>query len=543
MEKRSKPVVVLAGRPNVGKSTLFNRITSSRRAIVTDVPGTTRDVFSQAVEWGGVRFDLKDMGGMYGASEDPLHVLVLEQGRRAIETADLLVLVVDGRQGRMPGDDEIVQALRATGRPIILAVNKMDDWRARDGTLELYQLGIDPVIEIAAEHGVGVGDLLDEIVRRLPAAHVAAEGEAASASDLGELPPGQKETSVAIIGRPNVGKSSLVNRLLREERVLVSDMPGTTRDAVDSLLRWHRRDFRIVDTAGIRRPGKVFRSGPLESVSVIVARRAVDAADVAVVVIDAVEGATEQDGAIAGEAERAGCGIVVAVNKWDLMKGQGPDVAAKFDDEMQRRLKFLEYAPVLHLSALTGERTPKLLETIDRVAAARQKRVGTGELNRFVASVTAAHPPASPGTKAVRIMYAAQVAVAPPSFVFFTNVATTFHFSYSRFLVNQLREAFGFSGVPIRIQVRARRDHQGSRKRAAKGSGKVSGEGGGKRAETGSGKGSGKRTEKGSGKGSSERSRKGSAKGGGGKGRGSGSAKRGGQRSGRSAAKRRGKGQ
>ncbi len=541
MQKRSKPVVVLAGRPNVGKSTLFNRITSSRRAIVTDVPGTTRDVFSQAVEWGGVGFELKDMGGMYGASEDPLHVLVLEQGRRAIETADLLVLVVDGRQGRTPGDDDIVKALRETGRPIILAVNKMDDRRARDGTLELYQLGIDPVIEIAAEHGIGVGDLLDEIVRRLPAAHIAAAGEAASASDLGELPIGQKETSVAIIGRPNVGKSSLVNRLLQEERVLVSDMPGTTRDAVDSLLRWHRRDFRIVDTAGIRRPGKVFRSGPLESVSVIVARRAVDAADVAVVVIDAVEGATEQDGAIAGEAERAGCGIVVAVNKWDLMKGGGPDVAATFDDEMRRRMKFLEYAPVLHLSALTGERTPKLLETIDRVAAARQKRVGTGELNRFVASVTAAHPPASPGTKAVRILYAAQVAVAPPSFVFFTNVATTFHFSYSRFLVNQLREAFGFSGVPIRIQVRARRDHQGSRKRTAKGSGNVSGEGSGK----GSAKRSGERSGKGSAKrGSGKGLGQGSAKGGGGKGRGKSSAKGGsGKGRGESSAKGRGRGQ
>jgi GTP-binding protein len=199
----------------------------------------------------------------------------------------------------------------------------------------------------------------------------------------------------------------------------------------------------------------------VESVSVIVARRAVEAADVAVVVIDAVEGATEQDGAIAGAAERAGCGIVVAVNKWDLVKDRGPDFPKTFDDEMRRRLKFLEYAPVLHISALTGERTPKLLETIDRVADARKKRVGTGELNRFVASVTAAHPPASPGRKAVRILYAAQVAVAPPSFVFFTNVATTFHFSYSRFLVNQLREAFGFIGTPVRIRVRARRDHQG----------------------------------------------------------------------------------
>jgi GTPase len=227
------------------------------------------------------------------------------------------------------------------------------------------------------------------------------------------------------------------------------------------VLRWHRREFRIVDTAGIRRPGKVARSGQVESLSVIIARRAVDAADVAVVVIDATEGATEQDGAIAGEAERAGCGIIVAANKWDLVKDNGPDFAGTFDDEMHRRLKFLDYAPVLHISAVTGERTSKLLETIDRVADSRKKRVSTGELNRFVAKIVATHPPASPGQKAVRILYAAQVGVAPPSFVFFTNVATTFHFSYSRFLVNQIRETFGFLGTPIRIQVRARRDHQG----------------------------------------------------------------------------------
>jgi GTP-binding protein len=254
-----------------------------------------------------------------------------------------------------------------------------------------------------------------------------------------------------------VGKSSLVNRLLREERSLVSDMPGTTRDAVDAVLRWHRRDFRIVDTAGIRRPGRVASSGQMESISVIIARRAVEAADVAVLVVDAVEGATEQDGAIAGEAERAGCGIILAVNKWDLVKGNGPDFADRFDDQTRRRLKFLEFAPVLHISAMTGERTPKLLETIDRVAEARRKRVSTGELNRFVEAITASHPPASPGKKAVRILYAAQVGVAPPSFVFFTNVATTFHFSYARFLVNQLRDSFGFVGTPIRIQVRARR--------------------------------------------------------------------------------------
>jgi GTP-binding protein len=459
--KRS-PAVVLVGRPNVGKSTLFNRITSSRRAIVTPVPGTTRDVITQPVVWRGVGFDLTDTGGMFGASEDPLHAMVIEGGRRAMQRAELIVFVVDGRDGKTPGDDEIAKALRTLGRPVILAVNKMDDRRARDGALDLYQLGFEPMTEIAAEHGQGVGDLLDEIVARLPKA------AALTASDRDPLPDDDAhvdaapdEVNVAIIGRPNVGKSSLVNRLLREERVLVSDMPGTTRDAVDSVLRWHRRQFRIVDTAGIRRPGRVARSGQVESISVLIARRSVENADIAVVVLDATEGPTEQDGAIAGAAEKAGCGVIVAANKWDLVKGRAPDVARTFDDELKRRLKFLEFAPVLHISAVTGERTPRLLEVIDEVAAARRKRVTTGELNRFVEAVTAVHPPASPGRKAVRILYAAQVGVAPPSFVFFTNVATTFHFSYERFLVNKLRESFGFLGTPIRIQVRARRreDH------------------------------------------------------------------------------------
>jgi GTPase len=464
VQKRTLPGVVLVGRPNVGKSTLFNRITASRRAIVTPVAGTTRDVITQPVVWQGVGFNLTDTGGMYGASEDPLHAMVHAGGQRAIDGADVLVFVVDGREGRTPGDDEIARALHARGKPIVLAVNKMDDRRARDGAMELFQLGIDPVVEIAAEHGHGVGDLLDEVVKLLPTAaarnSTATESEDVSAEGASRANGPNNEVRVAIIGRPNVGKSSLVNRLLHEERVLVSPMPGTTRDAVDAVLRWRRRQFRIVDTAGIRRPGKVARSGQVESISVIIARRAVEAADVAVVLIDAVEGPTEQDGAIAGEAERAGCGIVVAVNKWDLMKANGPGFARTFDEGMTRRLKFLEFAPVLHISALTGDRTPRLLETIDRVAEARRRRVGTGELNRFVASVTAEHPPASPGRKAVRILYAAQVGIGPPTFVFFTNVATTFHFSYQRFLTNQLREAFGYEGVPIRIQVRARRQRK-----------------------------------------------------------------------------------
>jgi GTP-binding protein len=442
---KSLPSVALVGRPNVGKSTLFNRLTRTRRAIVTPVPGTTRDVLSQQLEWEGTRFELTDTGGMFGASEDPLHQLVLERGRRAIGDADLLVLVVDGREGLVGGDREIAKAVREAGKPALLAVNKIDDRRAHSGALEMYQLGFDPVFEIAAEHGDGVGDLLDAIVHALP--HGSGSSDAVKPS----------EVAVAIVGRPNAGKSSLVNRLLREERMIVSEMPGTTRDAVDTVLTWHRRRFRIVDTAGIRRPGRVGRGGQVETVSVMLARRSIESADVVVLVIDASQGATDQDAAIAGEADRLGRGIIIAANKWDLTKDNGPDFVKGFDAELKRQLKFLDYAKILHVSAATGERTPRLLETIDQVAESRQRRVKTTDLNKFVERVTAEHPPASPGKGHVRILYAAQTSVAPPTFVFFTNVATTFHFSYQRYLANRLREEFGFEGTPLRIHVRARR--------------------------------------------------------------------------------------
>jgi GTP-binding protein len=439
------PTVVLVGRPNVGKSTLFNRITGSRRAIVTPIAGTTRDVNALPADWQGHTFQLVDTGGLFGASEDPLHELVVQHGRRALERADVLIFVVDGRDGLVPGDEEIAASLRTVSVPVLLAVNKTDDKRARGRSLEFYTLGFEPVVEIAAEHGEGVGDLLDEVVRLLP------ERRAGLAS--AEHP---EELAVAIVGRPNVGKSSILNRLLREERSIVSDMPGTTRDTVDAVLRWHKRQFRIVDTAGIRRPGRVARAGQLEAVSVLVARRAIEQADVAILVVDSTEGATDQDAAIAGEADKAGSGIIIAANKWDLMKGRGADFSKTFDEDLRRQLKFLEYAPILHISAATGERTSKVLETIDRVAEARTRRIPTAELNRFVAAVTAVHPPASPGRREVRILYAAQTAVAPPTFVFFTNVATEFHFSYERFLVNRLRESFGLLGTPIRIHVRRR---------------------------------------------------------------------------------------
>jgi GTP-binding protein len=400
-------------------------------------------VIALPAEWQDATFTLVDTGGMFGANEDPLHELVFTAGSRALEQADVVVFVVDGRQGLVPGDQEIAERLRSVSVPVIMAVNKTDDKRALGRAVEFYSLGFEPIVEVAAEHGTGVGDLLDEILKLFPR-------RAGAAAD----PP--EETAVAIVGRPNVGKSSLLNRLLREERSIVSETPGTTRDTVDAILRWHRRTFRIVDTAGIRRAGRIMRSGQLESLSVILARRAIEKADVAVLLVDSVEGATDQDATIGGEAEKAGCGIIIAANKWDLMKGRGTDFSKTFDDKLRQQMKFLEYAPILHISAMTGERTPKVLETIDKVAEARMRRIPTGELNRFVQAVTAVHPPASPGRRQVRILYATQQGVAPPTFLFFTNVATEFHFSYQRFLVNRLRESFGLVGTPVRIHVRRR---------------------------------------------------------------------------------------
>jgi GTP-binding protein len=458
---RITPSVVLVGRPNVGKSTLFNRITGSRRAIVAPVAGTTRDALARPASWAGVPFELVDTGGLYGASEDPLHDLVVRQGQRAIERAHLLVFLVDGREGLVSGDETIARELRATGLPVVLAVNKADD--KRSSPVEFYQLGFEPLVELTAEHGTGVAELLDEVVHTLRTHGLEPKTSGATESLEASTAPGpaqsvpRPEIRVAIVGRPNVGKSSLLNRLLKEERVLVSEMPGTTRDAIDATLSWHRRRFRIVDTAGMRRPGRVQSGGQVELVSVAGARKAIFEADVVALLIDAKEGPTDQDAAIGGEADRAGRGVVIVANKWDLVKAQDPQVVKDFDDELRRKMKFLDYAPIVHVSALTGTRTSKVLETLDKVAANRRLRVATPALNRFIESLTASNPPVSPSRRQVRILYAAQIGVAPPSFAFFTNVATTFHFSYERFLVNRLREEFGFLGTPIRIQVRRRK--------------------------------------------------------------------------------------
>jgi GTP-binding protein len=489
---KQQPAVVLVGRPNVGKSTLFNRIAGTRRASVSPMAGTTRDLIQQPAHWRNVAFLLADTAGMFGQREDPLQALVVEHGKRAFENADLFIFVVDGREGLVPADLEIATALRVAGRPVIVAINKTDDRRARAGAQDFYELGFDPVVEISAEHGLGTGDLLDEVIKRLPERPKVEQTEEPA-----------RDPGIVVVGRPNVGKSSLVNRILREERVLVSDVAGTTRDAVDATFQWHRRQFRIVDTAGIRKPGRVARGTEVEGVSVLLARRAIAAAEVVVLVIDATQGAADQDGAIAGEAERAGRSIVLAVNKWDLMKGEGERFSETFDEQLRYQLKFLDYAPIVHISALTGERTPRLLEVVDKLMQERTRRVPTPELNKFVKLITEQHPPPSPGRGAVRILYAAQVGVSPPTFALFTNIATELHFSYERFLVNQIRKKFGFLGTPIRLQIR-RRDRKVAGGRSGQGAGRGTEKSrhasGGRRVNANSGGKSGRRQQKAQGK-------------------------------------------
>ena len=433
------PRIALVGRPNVGKSTLFNRICGRRQAITDGRPGSTRDRNYAQVEWQGRPFEVIDTGGLLLGTDDPLLGPATHQAELAIAEADVVLLVVDARDGLLPDDEAIAQRLRRDGKQVHLVVNKVED-RNQD-TTEFSRLGWGEGSLISAEHGQGVGDLLDAALEGLPRVVASAEAK----------PP----VSVALVGRPNVGKSSLLNRLVGRERAVVSAVPGTTRDAVDELFERRGRRYRLVDTAGIRRVRLLKEN--VDHVSVVLARRAIGRADVAVVVLDAESGLREMDATIGGEVVDAGAGVVVAVNKWDLASERGLK-ERRFAESVRDDLKFLPWAPVVFISAKSGRGIGTLLEAVDRVAAARTSRVTTGELNRVIARAADLHVPRpAKGNQPVKILFASQIGTAPPTFALKINAVGDLHFSYLRFLENRIREAFGFEGTPIRLKVRGRR--------------------------------------------------------------------------------------
>ena len=433
------PRIALVGRPNVGKSTLFNRICGRRKAITDGRPGSTRDRNYAQVSWQGAAFELVDTGGLLLGSQDPLLGPATEQAQHAIEEADLVVFVVDGRAGLLPDDAAIARELRRGGKRVVLAVNKVE--AESDGVAEFASLGFERALEISAEHGQGVGDLLDAALEGLPRVAPAEDEE--------------KPLRIALVGRPNVGKSSLLNRLLGQERAVVSAIPGTTRDAVDSLLERGGKRYLFVDTAGIRRVRMLKEN--VDHVSVVQARRSIDRCDVAVLILDAEEGMREMDATIAGYVQDAGCGVVVAVNKWDVA-GERALKQRAFEQDVRDDLKFLAFAPVLFVSARSGKGLGALLKAAERVQEARQKRVTTGELNRLLArAATEFAPKAAKGGHPVRILYGTQVGTAPPTFVLSLSHPVDLHFSYKRYLENQIRAGFGFEGTPMVLKVKTRR--------------------------------------------------------------------------------------
>jgi len=456
------PSIVIVGRPNVGKSTLFNRLTGTRRSIVTNEPGITRDRIYGTANWEGRAFEVVDTGGIVPEEKAGIPVEILRQARVAIESAARVVQVVDGRAGILPLDIELAQLLRKAGKPPVLAVNKVDSAKQTEMAAQFYELG-DDVFPVSAEHGFGVDMLLDALTDNFP---------------RGEAPEAPPETHIAIIGRPNVGKSTLLNRLVGAERSIVSPEPGTTRDAVDTVVEREGKSYRFLDTAGIRRKGKTNLMA--EKLSVMMARRHLERADVAVLVADASMGVTSHDATIAGYAEQSGRSVIVVMNKWDLamdaarekserekkvaVEGSGFDAAkllAQYEPMVRQKLKFLSYAPVVFLSATTGDRVERLYALIDRVAVARKRRISTGELNRWLASVDLERG-TSPASREVKIFYMTQATTAPPTFVLFTNQTKPLHFSYQRFLENRLRAAFDFTGTPIRFTMRLKKRSQRS---------------------------------------------------------------------------------
>jgi GTP-binding protein len=433
------PRIALVGRPNVGKSTLFNRICGRRKAITDARPGSTRDRNYAQESWQGAAFELVDTGGLLLQTDDPLLGPAAEQAKLAIREADRVIFVVDGRAGLMPDDAAIAKQLRRQGKSVVVAVNKLES--GGEGALaDFARLGFEKVLPISAEHGVGVGDLLDEALRDL--SHVEAPEE---------TPP----LRLALVGRPNVGKSSLLNKLLGEERAVVSAVPGTTRDAVDSLLVKDGQRYLFVDTAGIRKQRLLKEA--VDHVSVVQSKKTIEHSDVVILVLSAEDGLREMDATIAGYVQDAGKGVVLAVNKWDLAPARRLSQKG-FAAEVARHLKFLPWAPVVYLSAQTGRGLTALLSAAARVQAQRLKRVTTGELNRLLGRAQQAYAPkAEKGNAEVRILFGAQVGIAPPTFVLNLNHPVNLHFSYKRYLENQIRKEFGFEGTPLVLKVRTRR--------------------------------------------------------------------------------------
>jgi len=435
------PVVAIVGRPNVGKSTLFNRLTSSRKAIVRDTPGVTRDRLHGTCEFGGWRATVIDTGGLDPTSDEPLTAQVRKQVLAAIAEADALVFVVDGREGLTPFDQEVARLLRRVSKPVVVAVNKVDAKGREAAASEVYSLGMDPVVLVSAEHGRGVAELIEALAARLPAASGGADAE-----ETGPL-------RIAVVGRPNVGKSSLVNAIAGQERVVVHAEPGTTRDAVDTLVTVEGRPYMIVDTAGLRRKGRT--EGALDKLSAVMARRSLERADLALVVLDAAEGVTTQDARIAGYAEAAGRAVVLVVNKWDLVgtADRAPDLVRA----LRERLPFLAHAPVVFTSARASTGLRQLFETIDRVALDYAKEISTGELNRVLTAALERRPPQGVHGKTLKVFYATQTGTRPPTFLLFVNDPAALHFSYERYLVSALRERFGLAGCAVRLRLRRRR--------------------------------------------------------------------------------------
>ncbi len=439
----AKPIVAIVGRPNVGKSTLFNRIAEKRVSIVDDTPGATRDRIYADAEWTGHLFTIIDTGGIDFNEADELLPAVRKQAKLAMEEADVIIFVVDGKVGITQVDSEIVSILRGTKKPIVLAVNKVDNLKGMADSYEFYSLGIGDPVPVSAVNALNLGDLLDLVVQSFPE----------------EVPLEEEPDTirVAVVGRPNVGKSSLVNALLGQERLVVSNIPGTTRDAVDTYLKQDGITFVFVDTAGMRRRGKI--DLPLERYSVIRTLRAVDRADVVLMLIDASEGVSEQDKKIAGYVHEAGRATVIVVNKWDLVE-KDDKTSLRFTEMLREELGFMQYAPVVYLSAMTKQRVHRIPEVVKYVAEQHAMRVSTSLLNQVVRDATGINPPPSDRGRRLKIYFATQASVSPPTIVFFVNDPELMHFSYLRFLENKLREAFGFEGTPIKLFVRPRKQEE-----------------------------------------------------------------------------------